>query len=112
MKISGKILIFYCVIFGGSASLNLIADPSDQPIKHGIIVAIMLATILGVWFKKKYLLMPMPFYFLYYTFTTWSLNNNIYAIVGQAVGSLIPISLIYLNYININVSKGLRSHEN
>lgn len=98
MKAAKLVLITYCFIIGGVALLDSYADPTGQPLKNGVTIITMAATLLAVFQKQKLFLLFMPLYSISYAFFSISKNGTLNALIPALAGLSIPLLLIYLNF--------------
>jgi hypothetical protein len=105
MKVSKALLFIYCSLIGGVASLDLFVDPNHQPLKDIATVVAMSCSLVGIFKKKKELLLAIPIYALFFMASEAAVTKNIYFAIGESVGMLFPLAMFYFNYRSLSVEK-------
>ena len=98
VKIARIVLIIYCLVIGGVSILDTVADPGRQPIKNIVTAMAMTLTIAGIFSKKKELLLAIPVYSVFYLAFAASTAHNVATAVGQCLGMVVPLSLVFSAY--------------
>jgi len=98
MKFAKAALVIYCSLILAVATFDTLADPERQPVKNLIAIIIAGLTITGVLKKKQKLLLALPIQSGISLIVTAANTSNVAVIVGQAVGSLVPLLLVYAVY--------------
>ena len=100
MKLQKIILIGYCILIGATSTLDIIAQPDHQPLKNILTAIVMIIILIGVFKKIKILLFSIVFLILF-MFLEHANSNNASASLALIIGSLLPLGLVYWNYINL-----------
>lgn len=85
-----KILIGYCLLIAGIALVNLVADPSDQPMKDISAVIFLGLTAFATFTKNRNLQLAFPAFLLITTGMTFANTNSLAGAIGGMAGAAIP----------------------